>query len=151
LCEPSGRDPSARKDELSSKLTSEREICINLFEKWSEQDQIDFVECLLKRMCHYQHGHINTVLKPMLQRDFISLLPSKLICPSSSQRLLRIHFCLDTRLILILIFCCDKYVCFLPSGEKNHFTDLIILSRGLIGGHSIAPKTTSANAASASP
>lgn len=28
-------------------------------------------------MCHYQHGHINAYLKPMLQRDFISLLPSK--------------------------------------------------------------------------
>lgn len=28
-------------------------------------------------MCHYQHGHINAYLKPMLQRDFISLLPKK--------------------------------------------------------------------------
>lgn len=39
---------------------------------------MDFVEQLLARMCHYQHGHINAYLKPMLQRDFISLLPSKL-------------------------------------------------------------------------
>lgn len=38
---------------------------------------MDFVEQLLSRMCHYQHGHINAYLKPMLQRDFISLLPSK--------------------------------------------------------------------------
>jgi F-box and WD-40 domain protein 1/11 len=28
-------------------------------------------------MCHYQHGQINTFLKPMLQRDFISLLPGE--------------------------------------------------------------------------
>ena len=35
------------------------------------------MEHLLSKMCHYQHGHINQVLKPMLQRDFISLLPSK--------------------------------------------------------------------------
>jgi F-box and WD-40 domain protein 1/11 len=26
-------------------------------------------------MCHYQHGTVNAFLKPMLQRDFISLLP----------------------------------------------------------------------------
>lgn len=46
------------------------------FEKWSETDQVEFVENLLARMCHYQHGHINLYLKPMLQRDFITLLPS---------------------------------------------------------------------------
>ena len=28
-------------------------------------------------MCHYQHGTVNAFLKPMLQRDFISLLPKK--------------------------------------------------------------------------
>lgn len=50
---------------------------MKLFEKWSEREQVNFVEQLLARMCHYQHGHINTYLKPMLQRDFISLLPSE--------------------------------------------------------------------------
>ncbi|KAF9812399.1 hypothetical protein SFRURICE_005510 [Spodoptera frugiperda] len=39
--------------------------------------QVEFVEQLLARMCHYQHGHINAFLKPMLQRDFISMLPKK--------------------------------------------------------------------------
>ncbi len=34
------------------------------------------MEQLLQRMCHYQHGHINSFLQPMLQRDFISFLPS---------------------------------------------------------------------------
>ncbi|KAI4536091.1 hypothetical protein MG293_013483 [Ovis ammon polii] len=28
-------------------------------------------------MCHYQHGHINSYLKPMLQRDFITGLPEQ--------------------------------------------------------------------------
>lgn len=69
-------DP-ARKKEPSPSFAVEREACLRYFEKWSETDQVEFVENLLARMCHYQHGHINSYLKPMLQRDFISLLPSK--------------------------------------------------------------------------
>lgn len=69
-------DP-ARKKEPSPQYVTERETCLKYFEKWSEQDQVEFVEHLLSRMCHYQHGHINSYLKPMLQRDFISLLPSR--------------------------------------------------------------------------
>jgi D domain of beta-TrCP. len=69
-------DPN-RKKEPAPQFASEKEMCFKYFDKWSEQDQIDFVENLLSRMCHYQHGHINTYLKPMLQRDFISLLPSE--------------------------------------------------------------------------
>lgn len=69
-------DP-ARKKELSATFNAEREACLKCFEKWSETDQVEFVENLLARMCHYQHGHINSYLKPMLQRDFISLLPKK--------------------------------------------------------------------------
>ncbi|XP_069678944.1 F-box/WD repeat-containing protein 1A isoform X4 [Periplaneta americana] len=69
-------DP-ARKKEPSPQYVTERETCLKYFEKWSEQDQVEFVEHLLSRMCHYQHGHINSYLKPMLQRDFISLLPKK--------------------------------------------------------------------------
>ncbi|XP_065219209.1 beta-TrCP isoform X2 [Planococcus citri] len=68
---------TARKKEPPPATQTERELCLKYFEKWSEQDQIEFVENLLARMCHYQHGHINTFLKPMLQRDFISLLPKK--------------------------------------------------------------------------
>lgn len=69
-------DP-ARKKEPSISFQEERDTCLTLFVKWNEGDQVDFVEQLLSRMCHYQHGHINAYLKPMLQRDFISLLPSK--------------------------------------------------------------------------
>lgn len=57
----------------------ERQACVKHFEKWSETQQVEFVEYLLSKMCHYQHGHINTYLKPMLQRDFITALPGKLI------------------------------------------------------------------------
>jgi F-box and WD-40 domain protein 1/11 len=69
-------DP-ARKKEPSATFQTERDSCLDYFTNWSEADQVDFVEQLLARMCHYQHGHINAYLKPMLQRDFISLLPSK--------------------------------------------------------------------------
>lgn len=70
-------DPT-RKKEPSAATQAERETCLSYFVKWTESDQVDFVEQLLSTMCHYQHGHINAYLKPMLQRDFISLLPSTL-------------------------------------------------------------------------
>lgn len=73
---------TARKKEpplatSASQFASERDACLAYFERWSETDQVGFVESLLARMCHYQHGHIDAYLKPILQRDFISLLPSK--------------------------------------------------------------------------
>ena len=61
----------------TEKFLKEKETCLEYFHSWSEQDQIDFVEELLQVMCHYQHGTVNAFLKPMLQRDFISLLPKK--------------------------------------------------------------------------
>lgn len=73
-------DPTRKKElpsGVSAQYRQEKETCMKLFEKWSEPEQVNFVEQLLTRMCHYQHGHINAYLKPMLQRDFISLLPKK--------------------------------------------------------------------------
>lgn len=70
-------EPGRVKKEPSPTFQTERDSCLDFFNKWNESDQVDFVEQLLARMCHYQHGHINAYLKPMLQRDFISLLPSK--------------------------------------------------------------------------
>lgn len=66
-------------------------MCIQMFEQWSETDQVEFVEHLISRMCHYQHGHINSYLKPMLQRDFITALPGTHISYQNSivQRLLK--------------------------------------------------------------
>jgi len=62
---------------LSAQYLSESGECVQRFAQWSETDQVDFVKRLLSQMCHYQHGLINAYLKPMLQRDFISLLPAK--------------------------------------------------------------------------
>lgn len=67
----------ATKYEPSAKYLKEKCLCLNHFHSWTEQDQIDFVEDLLQSMCHHQHGTVNAFLKPMLQRDFISLLPKK--------------------------------------------------------------------------
>jgi len=65
------------KREPSEKFLKEKTACLDYFHSWNDQDQIDFVEELLGRMCHYQHGSVNAYLKPMLQRDFITLLPKK--------------------------------------------------------------------------
>lgn len=93
-------DPTIRKDSTTNGVTSpqfatEQELCLMYFDKWSEQHQIDFVEHLLARMCHYQHGHIDTYLKPMLQRDFISLLPSKYLIFNCVR-----HFCIKIVIML---------------------------------------------------
>lgn len=63
--------------QVSHEFNEEQETCINLFDNWSPVEQVEFTENLLRRMCHFQHGHINNFLKPMLQRDFISSLPAK--------------------------------------------------------------------------
>lgn len=65
----------SRKRPSEGNYEKEKEHCITLFDQWSEADQVEFVERLISRMCHYQHGHINSYLKPMLQRDFITALP----------------------------------------------------------------------------
>ncbi|KAG6465407.1 hypothetical protein O3G_MSEX015131, partial [Manduca sexta] len=70
-------DTGVRPTPSSAAYTAERDACLNYFSRWNETDQVEFVEQLLARMCHYQHGHINAYLKPMLQRDFISMLPSE--------------------------------------------------------------------------
>lgn len=67
----------SRKRPSQGNYEKEKEHCITLFDQWSEADQVEFVERLISRMCHYQHGHINSYLKPMLQRDFITALPGK--------------------------------------------------------------------------
>jgi F-box and WD-40 domain protein 1/11 len=54
-----------------------KDDCMRHFDGWNESDQTDFVEYLLSKMSHCQHSQINCFLKPMLQRDFISLLPKK--------------------------------------------------------------------------
>ncbi|XP_048839130.1 F-box and WD repeat domain-containing 11-B-like isoform X1 [Brienomyrus brachyistius] len=67
----------SRKRPSEGNYEKEKDRCIQLFDQWSEADQVEFVEHLISRMCHYQHGHINSYLKPMLQRDFITALPAQ--------------------------------------------------------------------------
>lgn len=62
-------------------FVEEQDMCLQLFDKWSPLEQIEFMENALRRMCHSQHGHIDNFLKPMLQRDFISSLPIKGLAP----------------------------------------------------------------------
>ena len=59
----------------SSNFEQEKDLCFTYFDGWSQEEQVDFIEQILGRMTHYQHGQINAFLKPMLQRDFISALP----------------------------------------------------------------------------
>ncbi len=61
--------------EPSEEFLLAKSQCVNLFRSWNEPDQVSFVQELLSTMCQHQHGAINTFLKPMLQRDFIALLP----------------------------------------------------------------------------
>lgn len=63
--------------ESSPDFARECEMCLQYFEKWSESEQIEFVELLLTKMLHHQHSHVSSFLRPMLRRDFISLLPKK--------------------------------------------------------------------------
>lgn len=74
-------DDEFQKTELSDErlqvFYEQRDNCLRTFEKWTEYEQVEFVEYLLSKMCHYQHGHVNAYLKPMLQRDFITALPGK--------------------------------------------------------------------------
>ena len=54
-----------------------RRGALDSFERCSEDDQVAFVEKLLSLMGHDQHSRVCSTLMPMLQRDFISLLPKK--------------------------------------------------------------------------
>jgi F-box and WD-40 domain protein 1/11 len=62
---------------LSPAYLEQQAIIMKYFLGWSEGEQVHFVEEVLSRMCHHQHGQVDLFLKPMLQRDFISALPAK--------------------------------------------------------------------------
>ena len=72
---------------LSSRRDRDKEesdMSLAMFERWSQGRQTAFVEQLIQRMSFHQHEHLYSILMPMLQRDFITALPSKyLVCISS--------------------------------------------------------------------
>lgn len=55
----------------------ETDLCLRMFENWTQGRQTEFVEQLIDRMSFHQHEHIYSILMPMLQRDFITVLPSE--------------------------------------------------------------------------
>lgn len=55
----------------------ETDMCLKMFETWTHGRQTEFVEQLIARMSFHQHEHIYSILMPILQRDFITALPSK--------------------------------------------------------------------------
>ncbi|CAJ0566119.1 unnamed protein product, partial [Mesorhabditis spiculigera] len=48
---------------------------LKVFGQWPEQEQVHFVQLLISKMGHQQLGSIESFLRPMLMRDFITLLP----------------------------------------------------------------------------
>ncbi|XP_065828313.1 beta-TrCP-like [Oscarella lobularis] len=58
-------------------LDEQRRQCLEMYSGWRETDQTAFVESLLARMSHHQHGQINAFLVPMMKRDFVGALPQK--------------------------------------------------------------------------
>lgn len=60
-------------------VSAQQDVCTTYFDTWPEQQQTAFVERLLSRMCHFQQGQINNYLLQILQRDFISSLPGRVI------------------------------------------------------------------------
>ena len=65
----SNKSPTVNYEENSEEYLTK-------FLTWNDHEQLLFVENLLKNMQNHQHGHVNTVLVPMLQRDFIGRLAS---------------------------------------------------------------------------
>jgi len=64
-----------KSSEPSPQYPEQFELCGMMFDSWTQSEQVHFIQSLLLRMCHQQHGQIDGFLKPMLQRDFISSLP----------------------------------------------------------------------------
>lgn len=56
---------------------TEQEKFILRFETWSSQSQVELIEKLLGKMAHNQHSQIDAALQPLLQRDFITMLPQR--------------------------------------------------------------------------
>ena len=81
---PGERDIMGDGDEDSSQFSmspreehdQETDDCLRMFENWTLGRQTEFVEQLIVRMSFHQHEHIYSILMPMLQRDFITVLPS---------------------------------------------------------------------------
>ena len=73
------KSESLSRSSSTSNFEQEKDLCFTYFDGWNQEEQVQFIEEILGRMTHYQHGQINAFLKPMLQRDFISALPGRVM------------------------------------------------------------------------
>ena len=105
-------------------LKKEKETCLRYFDRWSAADQTEFVEQLISRMGFHQHEHINSYLVPMLQRDFITALPSK--CKCVKLKLCEVFKeCLGWLVVILLLCCCiKKAFCILFKIYLSHCSDM---------------------------
>lgn len=56
---------------------SEQEEFLKRFQSWSGRNQVELIEKLIGNMGHHQHSQIDAALQPLLQRDFITMLPQR--------------------------------------------------------------------------
>ncbi|UMM18493.1 hypothetical protein L5515_014536 [Caenorhabditis briggsae] len=64
---------------LSTDYLQGREGLLEEILKWNEHEQLDFMDKIVHRLSHYQLGKVDTFIRPMLQRDFITNLPAHLV------------------------------------------------------------------------
>lgn len=70
---PRESDRADRADRDLQEMT----MSILAFEQWTQGRQTEFVEQLIHRMSFHQHEQLYSILMPLLQRDFITALPSE--------------------------------------------------------------------------
>lgn len=99
------KSESLSRSSSTSNFEQEKDLCFTYFDGWNQEEQVQFIEEILGRMTHYQHGQINAFLKPMLQRDFISALPGRVI-PLLKQRE---HFIINF-FLFVLISCWKQFL-----------------------------------------
>lgn len=83
----------------------EQENFIQRFETWSCQNQVELIEKLLGKMTHHQHSQIDATLQPLLQRDFITILPQRGLTHISE----RILSYLDARSLFMASCVCKEW------------------------------------------
>ncbi|VDM59769.1 unnamed protein product [Angiostrongylus costaricensis] len=66
------------KDNLGDDYLNECDAVLDKFLSWNEHEQLDIMERILNKMTHNQLFVMQRFIQPMLQRDFIALLPQHL-------------------------------------------------------------------------
>ena len=75
MCDNGDADSSQFSMSPREQHDHESEMCLRVFESWTQTQQTEYVEQLIMRMSFHQHEHLYSILMPMLQRDFITVLP----------------------------------------------------------------------------